>query len=419
VRRRIRLDFSWLKRRWPALAAVVVASALLGWLVVRSASVSAFARNHPRVAAVVAPDDPRVTVGLVMQHLRVRLATARPDSRSLLTPRLEARSRQALVRAPLAEEPLLVEGIEELIRRDDRRAREAIGHALARNPRSRLARLFMLELELRAGDSRGAAADMTILSRLLPDSQKVFVPELARLAQDPRTRETLRQSLATDPSLHGRVLHYLASRDADPRLVLRLAGDNPPPPGDAGDWRRTLLDSLVRRNRLQEARQLWAAFAGMDPGRELPLVYDGDFRGHPGLSPFNWSLHSSEIGAAEREKAGGLLVEYYGRARGELATQLVTLPPGRYRMTFYAEGDLNTPQHRLIWRMQCNGTDRQIMEFPLANITYAGRRLAGDFNVPEGCPAQWLRLVGEPTEFPKIENVLIRNLGIQRIGNAA
>jgi hypothetical protein len=56
---------------------------------------------------------------------------------------------------------------------------------------------------------------------------------------------------------------------------------------------------------------------------------------------------------------------------------------------------------------------------PLAGITYAGRTLVAAFEVPPRCRGQWLRLVGEPTEFPKIENVLIRNLRIQRAEGAA
>jgi hypothetical protein len=258
---------------------------------------------------------------------------------------------------------------------------------------------------------------MAILSRLMPDAQKVFLPELARFARNPRMRDTLRQSLDLDPNLHGLLLHHLASNGADANLVLQMAGARPPAVAEGSpDWRTALVDSLIRKGEFQRARQQWARFSGVSSTGVPEGVYDGDFQGLPGLPPFNWSFASSELGAAERDRKGALQVEYYGRTRGDLAWQLLMLPPGRYRMSFHAEGDLASPQHRLIWRMQCQKNDLAIMEFPLTNISYAGRRLAGDFTVPPACNAQWLKLVGEPTEFPKIENVLIRNLLIQQIG---
>jgi hypothetical protein len=217
------------------------------------------------------------------------------------------------------------------------------------------------------------------------------------------------------------VLQHLAANGASPELVLRVAG-NPPvrvTELDAADWRQTLLGAMVARGDVRRAYRLWGVFSGLKANEIRPGVYDGEFRGTAGLPPFNWNFASSEMGAAERDRSGGLQVEYYGRTAGELATQLVVLPPGRYRISFHAEGDLSSPQHRLIWRMQCLRSNAPVFEFPLANITYAGRNLAGDFSVPARCPAQWLKLVGEPTEFPKIENVLIRNLRIQQIGGPA
>jgi hypothetical protein len=194
-----------------------------------------------------------------------------------------------------------------------------------------------------------------------------------------------------------------------------MAGSNPPLPGrDEPDWRQALLNAMIAKGDVARAHALWPRLSGVGKPDPANLVYDGSFQGLPGLPPFNWALTSSEMGAAERERRGGLQVEYYGRTAGELAAQLVALAPGPYRITFRAEGDLNTAQHRILWRMQCVQGNKPVFELPFANITYAGRTIAGNFTVPQQCPAQWLKLVGEPTEFPKIENVLIRSVRIQR-----
>jgi len=413
VRPRIRLDTGALLRRLPAFLLVLIVAIPLAWAIVRSALVNQFARSNPLVAARIAPDDPRVVMGLVALDMRKRMG--------LVGPTTKAEARRALVRAPLLEEPFTLSGLDLLLRKDNRGARRMLSHALARNPRSRIARLFMLEVELRAGAVDRAALDMAILSRLLPDVQKVFVPELARLARDPQTTTALQRTLRADPRLLNQVLQHLAANGSRPELVLRLAGSPlvPVTDLDPADWRQTLLGAMVARGDVTRAYRLWTSFSGMKPGAAVPGVYDGDFSGSPGLPPFNWNFASSEMGAAERDRKGGLQVEYYGRTAGDLATQLVVLAPGRYRISFHAEGDLSSPQHRLLWRMQCLGSNTMLFEFPLADITYAGRTLAGDFSVPGRCPAQWLKLVGAPTEFPKIENVLIRNLKIQRLGGPA
>jgi hypothetical protein len=411
VRRSRGFDFSSLARKWPALTVALLVSLLLGWLIVRSATVSAFWRSRPAVAARIAPGNPQVAEGLVELDLRLRMGVAGP--------RAKQAAQAALDGAPLMEEPFLLAGIDRLLKRDYRAAERLLGEALERNPRSRLARLFMLEVELRSRRVASAAANMTILSRLMPDVQRVFVPELARFAREPETRDTMAQVLRSDPEMLSRVLQHLASRGARPEVVLDLAGNTRfPPEPEEGDWRRTLLDSMVKRGDFPPAHRLWARFAGIDPAKLEPGVYDGGFDGLPGSPPFNWTFASSEMGVAEKTKNGGLEVVYYGRTPGDLASQLLMLSPGRYRLSFYAEGDLSGPQTRLLWRVRCARGDTQLLELPLANITYAGRTLAGDFTVPPRCPAQWLRLVGEPTEFPKIENVLIRNLRVQGGGPA-
>jgi hypothetical protein len=260
---------------------------------------------------------------------------------------------------------------------------------------------------------------MTILSRLMPDIEGVFVPELARMARDPKIRPTLRQMLQSDRRMLELVLNHVATKENNPELVLQLAGNLRTATQDVGDWRQALMDALVKQGRVARARQLWAYFGGGAAGSAGNLVYDGGFEGRPGLPPFNWRLNSSNTGVAEIDKGKSLEVEYYGRADSELATQLLALAPGSYRLSFHAEGDLKGPAHRIIWRVECLDGKTTLLSLPLANITYAGRNVATAFAVPASCPGQWLKLIGEPTEFPKNESVSIRNLKIQKMGVAS
>lgn len=398
----------------PAIACALLVSLFLAWQIVRTTVVNAAGRDAPAAAAKVAPNDPEVIRGFIDMELANR--------QGIVGPAAKAAGRQALRKAPLMDEPFLLAGIDGLIAKNNRLARLHLTHALARNPRNRLSRLFMLELQLRAHEAAGAAQNMTILSRLMPDVQKVFVPELARLARDPETNRGLRDTLHSDPVMLASVLDNLAANRTDPDLVLWLAGDAAGAANgnaNVANWRRTLLNAMVARDDVDRARRLWAGFSGVDAANASGGVYDADFAGLPGLPPFNWDLSSSEMGAAERDRKGGLQVEYYGRTKGELAAQMLTLSPGAYRLLVRAEGDLDTPQHRLVWRVLCSKSNTVVAELPLAKVTYAGRTLVANFTVPKGCDAQWLKLFGEPTEFPKIENVLIRTVRIQKIGTVS
>jgi hypothetical protein len=242
------------------------------------------------------------------------------------------------------------------------------------------------------------------------------VPELARMAQNPKTRPTLRQMLESDPRMLELVLNHLATKGDDPDIVLQLAGNLRTANADVGDWRQALMDLLVNKGDIARARRLWSYFGGGTGKADGNLIYDGDFEGQPGLPPFNWRLSSGNAGVAEMDRSKSLEVEFYGRSDAELASQLLALTPGPYRLSFHAEGDLKGPAHRIIWRVQCLDGKTTPLELPLARITYAGRNVAVAFTIPPGCPGQWLRLIGEPTEFPKNESVSIRNLKLQKIG---
>jgi hypothetical protein len=386
-----------------AVAAIVARTALIYELGPRADAARGFAPNHPRVLAAAIDRD-------LMMH------------RGLPTANTVALARKALRHAPMLDDPMLVGGVSALVANDTGKARQLLAHALDRNPRSELARLLMLELDLRTKDVHRAVSDMTILGRLLPDVQTVFVPELARLARDPRTSEALAPTLRSDPRILAKVLRYLAENGASPASILKLAGRVPTaaPPEEIEDWREPLLRAMVARGDIQNARHLWAVFAGM---KQVPsdggTVYDGSFRGLPGLPPFNWTFKAADFGAAERNKKGGLEVEYYGRDPGELATQLIALAPGRYRLAFRAEGDIHDTQHRMFWRVQCARADNaRLIDLPAADLVFSGRTIAGDFNVPADCTTQWLKLVGEPTEFPKIENMTVRQVQIARLGGS-
>jgi len=114
---------------------------------------------------------------------------------------------------------------------------------------------------------------------------------------------------------------------------------------------------------------------------------------------------------------GTLSVTYYGRAGGELASQLLVLRPGSYRFRFAVEG--KTPAGAtLYWSLRCANNDK--LEPMRAVVKGEGplRALVANFTVPAGCPAQRLTLVGEAGEFPVAINVTLRNLDLGAVSGS-
>lgn len=393
--------------RLPALAIALALTALLGWLVVKISAADALAEAG--MATMIDPDHPGTALERAAEEVRL---TGR------LEPETKAAAEAALARAPLSEVPLLAEARGALARGDGAAADRLLAAALRRNPRSRYALLLRLERAVQLGRHEETAATMLVLSRLFADVGAALVSQIATMAADPSTRSAARHVMAGDPQVKRQVLERLARRGADPTLVLELAGPVSPVPAGAEPpaWQRLLLESMVERGELAEARAIWARLAGAaEPESGL---YDPGFTGLPGLPPFNWRFESGGEGFAEPLSGdGGLSVEYAGRARAVLASQLLLLAPGRYDFAFEAEGRADGEDSRLVWSLACHPGDRMLVEVPIAGVEFTPKSFRASFTVPAGCPGQWLRLTGRSAEFPKDQTVTVRGLRIARAGS--
>ena len=392
------------------LLVVAAGSILLAWLVVRTSAVDALIRRNPMAAAIVAPDNSRVKIALAMVEFRLNGGRVTEAGRE--------GAFSALARSPLAEDPFMLAGIDALARGDEEKGEALLAETRRRDPRSRTARLILLDRYLRTSRTSEAGVEIAVLNRLIAQAAEVLVPELARMISDPRTGGALIGLLRDDPDMRDAVLGKLASGGADPDLILRVArstgagGRSGPAPA----WQPAMLSKMVEKGDVERAHLLWRGFSGANEA-DPATPYDGNFRGLPGPAPFNWQLLSSPAGVAERTQAQSLDVEYYGRERAALASQLLMLKPGRYRLSFRAEGDATGEGSRLAWLVSCaGGAGAQLLEAPLQRVGSTPKVIAAAFTVPAGCPAQWLRLTGIPDEFPTGQSATIADLRIKPEG---
>jgi hypothetical protein len=397
--------------RIAALLLTLPAGAFLGWQAVKATAGGAWGSRNPPAAAQIAPDHPATRMGMATLEFQLR--------NGHVSQQVRASAIDAFADYPLAEEPFLLEGVTALAKGDEKRGEALLEEAKRRNPRNRMARLLLLDRYLRTKRPKEAAAELGVLTILVPRTGEVLIPQLAKMVTDPKTAGTLRGALNNNPGLLHAVLSRLASSGTNPDTILSLASEaGPPPPGVDTQWQAILVNNLARQGQVERAYKLWQQFGRVPAAEAGKGVYDPELKGLPGSAPFNWRLVAGAEGVAEKASGGGLQVGYYGRVDTELAEQLLLLKPGRYRLEFQAEGDAKGENSKIVWTLSCQGSKATLVQLPLTGITYAPRKLAAGFTVPaSGCSAQWLRLAGAAAEFPAEQSATIRNLRIVKDGS--
>lgn len=382
---------------------VVLAAGLLMVQIVRNAVVASEATRNPQRAARVWSGNPAIETSRAM----AAIAQAAREGRQVPASAFAA-MRLASVREPLAPEPFLVRGVQAELSGDPRTAERAFQAAQWRDPRSLSAAYFLADAYLRAGDVSRGLPQVAALARLAPGGTSAVAPYLAAYARSPRNWPALRSLFQAHPEMAGPALTELAKTASSASAVLALA-DLRQKAGDA-PWLAPLLNSLTVAGDYGRAQAIWARATGVRPG---PYLYDASFSDKTSPPPFNWSLTSSAVGLAERQVGGRLHVVFYGRDDGILATQLLLLQPGRYRLSMQLAGDAARARS-LNWSIWCDKAAE-----PISSVTIDAAARGWQFTVPQSCRGQWLRLSGAAGELPQQVDVTIAGLKLEEAGAGA
>ena len=324
-------------------------------------------------------------------------------------------ARQAMLKvagkAPLAPDPYLVEGTIAGMNGDPLRAERLFLAARARDPRSPGARYFLADRYLKTNRILPGLVEMGALARLSERAAQPLIPALAAYAKTPGAIDELRRFFKLSPATRDRTLALLAEDARNAPLVLALAPE--PRPGAAkADWHGRMVQSLVTAGDYAGAEALWRKISGVG---SRALLYNPDFRQSSAPPPFNWQFSSGASGVAEPSGSGGLNVIYYGRDDVALASQLLRLSPGRYRLAMRVEG--SSPAGALSWGLRCVPDNKVLLGLP---VETAGKEPgAGLFAVPAGgCPAQALELRGRSGETAATTQLAISGLKLERLAAA-
>jgi hypothetical protein len=384
----------------------VVIALLMAVQIVRNAAVTQFAGAKPSLAARFWPGHPAVEISGAMTDIALAARTRRPVPASAFSTMSDAARKE-----PLAPEPYLVRGVQSELAGQGGIAQEAFEAAQLRDPRSLAAAYLLADRYFRAGDAERGLREVAALARLAPNGQAVVGPYLAAYATSPANWPALRRLFRANPMLADRSLVTLASNISTVPAVLALAD----PHEKAADalWLTPLLTTLTGAGKYSEARAIWARMTGAKLGPDQ-LIYDASFRDRSSPPPFNWTLNSSTVGLAERQPGGRLHVVFYGQEDGFLASEMLLLPPGTYRMSMQLLGD-PARAHSLNWSIWCDKAAEAISSVTLDSVAARG----WTFQVPAGCAAQLLKLSGVSSDVPQQTDLTIGALKLERAGAGA
>lgn len=306
-------------------------------------------------------------------------------------------------RAPLSSEPFLVEGTVAQIAGDAARAETLFKAARTRDPRSQGARYFLAERYFQTDRILPGLIEMGALARLSERASQPLVPALVAYARTPGAIAQLRRFFVLAPKVRDQSLSLLAGDAKNAPLVLALMPDPKSLSKDI-DWPRRLVQSMVVAGDYAGAEAMWTRLSGVT---DRGLLYNPQFADLAAPPPFNWTYGSASSGVAEPSGSGGLDVIYYGREDSTLASQMLRLAPGRYRLSMRIDGP--TRANGVGWTILCYPGPTTLLQLPLATVDKGP--IAGSFAVPaSGCAAQSIELRGRPPEVNETAQLSIFDL---------
>lgn len=312
---------------------------------------------------------------------------------------VEEAAQDALSRAPLSASAVSLMGLAEAQQGRRDRARMLMGAANALSHRDSASDLWLFEDALQAHRYAEAFRHGDALLRRDQGANLPVMFAMISAANDPAAIEPLARRLVTNPGWRFSFF-YNAIRPPLPTYIdtlfqaMRKAGSPP-----TEDEMERFLNQLAATGDYEHAYLYWALTLSPAELSDLGYIYDGDFEGRNTLTPFGWKLLSNDAGAARISAAPGggqaLEVESDGYAKGTVASQLMVLPPGAYRLVGRTQTTSEDAADVLRWTVSCaNGPT--LAEAPAGPPGPQWRRFEVAFVVPaEGCTGQWLNLKAE------------------------
>lgn len=286
----------------------------------------------------------------------------------------------------------------------------ALTYSEAMSRRDQATQLGLIELSVQKQDIAGA---LRHYDRALRTSQSmpILLSTMISASDDPAILSNVVKLLQERPAWRSAFLVQMVDEQTAPDTVLGYLRALRLNPADA--FERQILSravgKLVGQDRVADATALLPETPG--------LVRSGDFEKENTFPPLDWALadDANLNGVVEAGPTGRgqvLYAEAHNGRGGEVAREVVSLLPGKYRLTFIA-GDITRGAAPKV-TLNCGDDDTRGLATVVPSPTGpAGKAVASDaFSVGPGCRVQRLKVtmlasIDGDTPRPWIDNIAI------------
>lgn len=357
----------------------------IGWTIIQVTRADALARTDPAAALRIDPDHPQALLRLARQQLEAKDYDA-----------ATATARHVLQVEPGQGDAFAILALAAVGRGDDNAAK-LIAIAVQRAPRTLDVRTQAMVVALKGGDLIGGMRQLDAMLRLSPKRAKILFPAMTQQTADPAFANVLLDTLAKRPPWRQGYLNSLAAKGTPPGGMDRIyAGlqkrDSLTQPEVRGWLNQTLVEG-----RWGEAYALWIGTLDPKPS-QLPAVYNGGFEQPASNVGFDWhtpraaGVFTSLEPVAGATGAQAAHFHFIGRpATDGGLRQPLLLAPGNFRLSLRARAEFLHSERGLQWVVRCDGGDKITTLGPLEG-NFDWQAMAEAFEVPAGCPGQWLEL---------------------------
>lgn len=308
-------------------------------------------------------------------------------------------ARRSLMRDPTQARAMAVMGIAADIRGDHDKARLLVNSAASLSRRQVGTSVWLIEDAAGRGDVRAALAQYDIALRTSTEASELLFPILRDGLAEKEIRDALIEVFRWRPNWeHAFVGQAIAEGSKVEQLVPVFMALPSDPLMQASDMRQALLDRLVGQGHYALADRYYASLR-IQPGG---VPRNQTFGETNGLAPFDWRYGDSGVAMAVRQNGRNMLrFSTDSVIAGPIASQMVLLKPGRYRLA--GKGRYMTPPGAggVTWQVRCATGDAGTLADAPLRTSRGGAAFLAFFSVPQGCDAQWIELlIRNPDDVP-------------------
>ena len=303
----------------------------------------------------------------------------------------------------IANEPLNAKAFRLLaeVTHSPEQVRVLMQEAIRRSRRESVALFWLLHDSIYHKDYKAGLSYSDALLRTRPELSAYVFGYLTRMAEDRDGNALLIQDLAKGPAWRRSFFEALPRNTQQTEIPLKLMialKESGKPVADKE--LAPYLNALIARNLVDNAYNVWLQFLPKAELDSLGLISHPDFEHDPTGLPFDWKIAQGVNAIAEfvpnGERERALHITFgYGRVQFPEASQVVLLPPGKYRIEGKVRGKI-TAKRGLRWQVRCaSGPKRVLGETDmLMGHSPQWRVFALEAEVPliEECRGQTLRL---------------------------